>query len=126
VVKPFSAHELAARIDAILRRSGRQPAVLRIGGAEVDFDARELRRAGQTHRLLQKEAELLEFLLRHAGKAFGRGELLREVWGYEETPTTRTIDTHVFQLRQKLEPQPESPVHLLTVRGVGYRLVPQP
>ena len=122
VLKPFSVHELAARIDAVLRRSGRSPTVVRIGEADVDFDAREIRRGGRVERMLQKEAELLAFLLQHAGKTFRREELLREVWGYSETPTTRTVDTHVFQLRKKLEGSGSKPRHLVTVHGVGYRL----
>lgn len=73
-------------------------------------------------RLLPKEAELLSHLLRHRGQACTRDDLLRAVWGYDATPTTRTVDTHIFQLRQKLEQDPSKPKWLLTVHGVGYRL----
>ena len=85
-----------------------------------------VRRGGQTFRLLPKEAELLAHLLRHRGQALSRDDLLRAVWGYDATPTTRTVDTHVFQLRQKLEADPAHPRLLLTVHGVGYRLQTEP
>jgi len=123
VVKPFSVHELHARIAAVLRRTGAPAASFRIGEVEVDLDAHELCRDGEVHRLLQKEAELLRLLCRHPGRTFARDEILREVWGYLEMPTTRTVDTHVFNLRKKLEAKPDAPEHLLTVHGVGYKLV---
>lgn len=123
VTKPFGLHELHARVKAVLRRAGSVPAVVTVGDATVDLEAHTLRRNGSEHRLLQKEAELLSFLLRHEGRTFSREDLLREVWGFDVTPTTRTVDTHVFNLRKKLEPDPRSPRHLLTIHGVGYRLV---
>jgi DNA-binding response OmpR family regulator len=124
VLKPFSVRELAARLDAVLRRAPARRATCRIGAATVDLDALEVRRGeGPPERLLQKEAELLAHLLRHAGRVLTREELLRDVWGFDRYPTTRTVDTHVFQLRKKLETEPEKPRHLLTVHGVGYRLV---
>jgi len=123
LVKPFSLSELAARIDAVLRRSGAAPCEVSIGEARVDLSGHEVKRGRETHRLLQKEAELLSWLLRHPGRTFRREELLREVWGYDATPTTRTVDTHIFNLRKKIEPEPDNPQHILTVHGVGYRLV---
>jgi len=123
LVKPFSAYELAARLEAVLRRSHSQSGLLRLGRSEIDLDGHEIRRDGQAERLLQKEAELLRFLLRRPGQTFSREEILREVWGYEAAPTTRTVDTHVYELRRKLEEHPGQPRHLLTVHGVGYRLV---
>ncbi|MEZ5966701.1 MAG: response regulator transcription factor [Planctomycetota bacterium] len=122
LVKPFALSELSARIDAVLRRAASQSSAVRIGEAEVDLDARIVRRGSTEHRLLPKEAELLSYLLRHHELTHTREDLLAAVWGYENTPTTRTVDTHVFQLRQKLEPDPKSPRHLLTVPRVGYRL----
>jgi len=80
-------------------------------------------RDGRRQRLVAKEAELLGFLLSHAGVTFRRDQLLREVLGHDALSTTRTVDTHVFQLRRKLEEQPDCPRYLLTVHGVGYRLV---
>ena len=122
VVKPFSVHELDARIQAVQRRAEQPAASLRLGDAEIDLAGHQVHRAGQTFRLLPKEAELLADLLRHRGQARSREELLRSVWGHDATPTTRTVDTHVFQLRQKLEADPSAPRLLLTVHGVGYRL----
>jgi DNA-binding response OmpR family regulator len=86
-----------------------------------------VRRGERTNiRLLPKEAELLAYLLRHRGQALSRDELLRAVWGYDATPTTRTVDTHVFQLRQKLEVDPAHAAVLRTVHGKGYRLDLEP
>ena len=75
---------------------------------------------------MPKEAELLQFFLDHPGRAFRRDELLREVWGYDAMPTTRTIDTHVFQLRKKIEGEGVKPKHFVTVHRVGYRFVLEP
>lgn len=122
LVKPFSVHELDARMQAVQRRAAQPAATLQLGEAEVDLAGHQLRRDGHEHRLLPKEAELLAHLLRHRGQACSREDLLRAVWGYDATPTTRTVDTHVFQLRQKLERDPAHPEWLLTVHGVGYRL----
>ena len=122
VVKPFSVHELDARIQAVQRRAEQPAAVLRLGDAEVDLAGHRVRRGDVEARLLPKETELLAHLLRHRGQACTRDELLRAVWGYDATPTTRTVDTHVFQLRQKLEADPGAPRLLRTVHGVGYVL----
>ena len=126
VIKPFSVHELDARMQAVQRRAAQPTTPIRLGEAEVDLSGHCGRRGEQTFRLLPKEAELLAHLLRHRGQAQSREELLRAVWGYDATPTTRTVDTHVFQLRQKLEADPAHPRLLLTVHGVGYRLQTEP
>ena len=123
VVKPFSAFELSARLSAVLRRSQGRPGLRHLGSCEVDLAGFELRREGRVERLLQQEAKLLRFLLRQPGQTFTREEILHEVWGYETSPTTRTVDTHVCELRRKIEEDPAHPRHLLTVHGVGYRLV---
>jgi DNA-binding response OmpR family regulator len=122
VVKPFSVHELDARMQAVQRRAAQPTTTLRLGAAEVDLAGHAVRRDGETFRLLPKEAELLAHLLRHRGRAQTRDELLRAVWGHDAMPTTRTVDTHVFQLRQKLEVDPSAPQLLRTVHGVGYLL----
>ena len=122
VVKPFSVHELAGRIDAVQRRAEQPATTLRLGDAEVDLAGHRGRRGEMTFRLLPREAELLAHLLRHRGRAQSREELLRAVWGHDAMPTTRTVDTHVFQLRKKLEADPASPQLLQTVHGVGYVL----
>ncbi|MCA8974493.1 MAG: response regulator transcription factor [Planctomycetes bacterium] len=128
VIKPFSVHELDARIQAVQRRAEQPTATVKLGDAEIDLaghrgtrgDGGDGRRS--EFRLLPKEAELLAHLLRHRGQTCSREGLLRAVWGYDSTPTTRTVDTHVFQLRKKLERDPAHPEWLLTVHGVGYRL----
>ena len=124
LVKPVSLVELSARIEAVLRRAGEIPVQVRIGGAEVDLDARQVRRDGKMHHLSHKEAELLAFFLRHPGRTLERTEILRQVWGFDAFPTTRTVDTHVFNLRRKIEDSPDSPCHFLTMHGAGYRFMP--
>ena len=122
VVKPFSVHELDARIQAIQRRVEQPATTVQVGEAMLDLAGHTLHKGEVEHRLLPKEAELLSHLLRHRGQACTRDDLLRAVWGYDATPTTRTVDTHMFQLRKKLEDDPKQPQWLLTVHGVGYRL----
>jgi len=128
VVKPFSTRELLLRIRALLQRAngatpglGEERGRVRIGDAIVDFAAYAVERDGARTGLSRKELELLRFFLAHDGETLDRGRLLDEVWGRDEFPTARTIDTHVLKLRKKLEPVPEAPRHLLTVHGVGYR-----
>jgi two-component system alkaline phosphatase synthesis response regulator PhoP len=131
VVKPFSMRELLLRVEAALKRSaGRAPGLVevadvrgktRFGAVEIDFAAYTLTRGGVRHGLSRKELELLRYFLAHEGEALDRLRLLSDVWGPDENPTTRTIDNHVLKLRKKLERDPEAPVHLVTVHGVGYR-----
>lgn len=122
VVKPFSVHELDARIQAVQRRVEQPAATLQLGSATIDLAGHTVTADDHEQRLLPREAELLSHLLRHRGQACTREDLLRAVWGYDATPTTRTVDTHVFQLRKKIEQDPASPQWLVTVHGVGYRL----
>ena len=122
VVKPFSVHELDARIQAVQRRVEQPAATLQLGATTIDLAGHTVTKDEEEQRLLPKEAELLSHLLRHRGQACTRDDLLRAVWGYDATPTTRTVDTHVFQLRKKVEQDPTSPQWLVTVHGVGYRL----
>ncbi len=121
LVKPFSLQELLARIEAVLRRTTTPAARVEIGAVVVDFEAFELRRGAQRTPLVAKELELLRHFVQHPGRTFRREELLDALWGRDAAPTTRTVDTHVFQLRQKLEADPAHPRHLRTVHGVGYR-----
>jgi two-component system alkaline phosphatase synthesis response regulator PhoP len=128
VVKPFSMRELLMRVRAVLKRSeGGVPGLelssgrARFGAVEVDFAAYTLTRDGKRHGLSRRELELLRYFLAHEGEALDRLRLLSDVWGPDESPTTRTIDTHVLKLRKKLEADPERPRHLVTVHGVGYR-----
>jgi len=122
VVKPFSVHELDARMQAVQRRVEQPATTVQLGTTVDDIAGHTVTTGDQEQRLLPKEAELLSYLLRHRGQACTRDDLLRAVWGYDATPTTRTVDTHVFQLRKKIEQDPAAPQWLLTVHGVGYRL----
>ncbi len=130
VTKPFSLGELVARIRALLRRSQvprtpeQPPQRFAIGEATVDPVAQTLVRDGRTQRLGYYEVELLRLLHQHAGRPVSREEILRRVWGVEPSPTNRSVDNTVLKLRKKLEPRPEQPRHLLTIYGVGYKLVP--
>jgi len=129
VTKPFSVGELVARIRAILRRSRRGDSVVpngpfSIGEARIDPAAQTLERSWETHPLTHYETELLKLLFEHAGRPVGRDEILERVWGVEATPSNRTVDNLVVKLRRKLEPEADRPRHILTVYGIGYKLVP--
>ncbi len=122
VTKPFALRELLARVAALLRRSKPAPGQLAFGEVVVDPATHGVTRAGAPVTLRPKEYELLRALLRRAGRVATRGELLREVWGYQDCVVSRTLDTHVGELRRKLEEDPANPRHILTVRKTGYRL----
>lgn len=126
VTKPFSVRELLARVRAHLRRHSApedRPSELRFDDVVVDFRCYEARKGNEELTLTRKEFGLLQYLAARAGEVATRNELLDEVWGHETYPTTRTVDNHVASLRAKLESDPATPRHLLTVRGVGYRWV---
>jgi DNA-binding response OmpR family regulator len=123
VTKPFGLLELLARVDALLRRAARPAAAReRFGAVEVCQATHEVTRGGAPVALRPKEYELLLALLRRDGAVATRDELLREVWRYDASVTSRTVDTHVLELRRKLEDDPANPRFLLTVRKTGYRL----
>ncbi len=127
VTKPFSFRELLARIRALLRRSEAQreaPGMdqVRLGRLTVDLAGRRLLRGLEVLPVKPKAFELLAFLLRNAGHVFTRDQLLEKVWGYDYAGETRTVDVHVHWLRAQIEDDPARPVHLETVRGVGYVL----
>ena len=125
VTKPFGVLELLARVEALLRRRSNAPAVRsveRFGGVELDRGARVVRRDGQVIALAPRELDLLIALLDAGGAALSRASLMDRVWGYQADVLSRTVDTHMAELRRKLEPDPSAPRHLLTVRKVGYRL----
>ncbi|MBV9878979.1 MAG: response regulator transcription factor [Gemmatirosa sp.] len=124
VTKPFGLLELLARVEALLRRArpAAASATVRFGEVAVCLATHDVTRAGRSVPLRPKEYELLVALLRRDGAVATRHELLREVWGYDPSVSSRTVDTHVLELRRKLEPDPANPRHLLTVRKTGYRL----
>jgi DNA-binding response OmpR family regulator len=125
VVKPFGTRELLARIRAVLRRATHDAdPVLSFSDVEVNLDQRVVRRSGEETRLTRAEFNLLAFFLQNPGRALSRDIILNSVWGYDSFPNTRTVDAHVVRLRQKLEPDPETPRHFLTMHGVGYRFQP--
>lgn len=123
VTKPFSMAELTARIGAILRRGPLVQETYQSKHFRVDFTRYVLHKGKEEVALTYLESELLRYLVERSGQAVDRLELLNKVWGYDRYPTTRTVDTHVLNLRRKLEPDPKHPVHLLTVHGVGYKFV---
>ncbi|MFC2079251.1 response regulator [Candidatus Bipolaricaulota bacterium] len=124
VVKPFSPRELVARIRAVLRRfegEGAEVERIVVGGLEIDLKTRELKVEGVEIELTPTEFDMLAYLARHPGQVFTRLQLLREVQGYTYDSFARTIDTHVKNLRRKIEQDPKEPKYILTVHGVGYR-----
>jgi two-component system alkaline phosphatase synthesis response regulator PhoP len=126
VTKPFSIRELMARVKAVLRRASPQTAaseVYRFSDVEVNVRSNEVLRAGQPVELSSKEFALLAYFVAHPAETLSRDRLLDAVWGYENYPTTRTVDAHIVHLRQKLEPNPEEPRFILTVHGSGYKFV---
>jgi two-component system alkaline phosphatase synthesis response regulator PhoP len=125
VTKPFSPRELAARVKARLRRRTspprEEPDAIKVGPVTLKPANFEVQVNGQHQDLTPKEFELLRYLLLNAGKVLKRDFLLERVWGYECAADTRTVDVHIFYLRQKIEPDPGHPVYIETVRGIGYR-----
>ena len=128
VTKPFSARELVARVRAVLRRrGGGEPeeaasAALEAGPVRMDVERHVVTVDGRSVQLPLKEFELLEMLLRNAGRVLTRGQLIDRVWGADYVGDTKTLDVHVKRLRAKIEPDPAVPQHLVTVRGLGYKL----
>lgn len=129
VVKPFSPRELVARVRAVLRRiEGETGAAERVvsGDLEIDLRMREVKVAGSAVELTPTEFDLLAYLAHHPGQVFTRLQLLREVQGYTYDAFARTIDTHVKNLRRKIEENPREPHYIITVHGVGYRFTREP
>ena len=137
VTKPFSPKELLARVRRVMRRSVRSAQDLQgaavprdtheklvFGDIEIDFTSMEAKRAGFPVALTAQEFKLLKFLAASPGRVISREELLNEVWGYQNYPTTRTVDNHVLRIRQKLEPDAARPRYFITVHGAGYKFVP--
>ena len=126
VTKPFSVRELMARVRALLRRTqeaSRLPTRLTFDDVELDFRSYTARRQGQAIEMTRKEFATLRLLAARAGSVVTRDELLNEVWGYESSPISRTVDNHIASLRAKLEAVPSRPRRIQTVHGVGYKFV---
>ncbi|RMB62058.1 response regulator transcription factor [Tessaracoccus antarcticus] len=124
VTKPFSHRELVARIRAVLRRGQDQallPGVVEVDGVRLDVDRHRVSVDGVDVRLALREFELLELLLRNAGRVLTRGQLIDRIWGSDYVGDTKTLDVHVKRLRAKIEEDPASPRRLITVRGLGYK-----
>ena len=125
VTKPFSPRELLARIRAALLHTARTPEtqVVSFDGISADFRKMEVKRDGKLVVLTAQEFKTFQFLVQNADRVISRDELLNEVWGYQNYPSTRTVDNHILKLRQKLERDPSSPIHFRTVHGMGYKFV---
>jgi DNA-binding response OmpR family regulator len=126
VTKPFSTPELLARIRAVLRRGRNEAALLdkySFGNVTIDFKQYHTFVDDKEIHLTSREYAIMKYLIEHASEVIHRHVLLDEVWGYENYPTTRTVDNYIFDLRKKLEEKPSDPKHILSIRGVGYKFV---
>lgn len=128
LTKPFSLRELIARVKAILRRISAPAAAThtgatQIGALTVDFSSFTASNTEGDVRMSHKEYEILEYLIAHKNEAVSRYDLLNKVWGYESQPTTRTVDNFILRLRQRIEENHNDPKHIITVHGVGYKLI---
>ena len=122
VTKPFSPRELRARIQALLRRTTEESlGIYRFGDCEVDFDRGEVRRNGAPINASALEFRLLTAFVRHQGRVLSRDQLINAAWGPETIVTDRVVDTHILNLRKKIEPVPANPRYIRSVRGMGYR-----
>jgi DNA-binding response OmpR family regulator len=127
VTKPFSPRELLARVRTAMRRRAAQPSVgemFSFGDVKVDFTKMELRRDGELVPMTSQEFKVLKFMIQNAERVLTREELLNQVWGYRNYPSTRTVDNHILRLRQKLEKDSANPLHFRTVHSAGYKFVP--
>jgi len=122
ITKPFSPRELRARIQAVLRRTSEEsPGTYQFGDCEVDFDRREIRRKGRPIDLSALEFRLLTAFVRRRGRVLSREQLIDAAWGPTTIVTERVVDTHILNLRKKIEPVPAKPRYICSVRGMGYR-----
>lgn len=126
VTKPFSLRELLARIKAVLRRGENlrvDEIKVQIGRIEINFQNYTAAENEITVQMSHKEFEILNYLWKHRNKTVSRDDLLEKIWGYEESPTTRTVDNFILKLRQKVEKDPNHPLVIITVYGIGYKLI---
>ena len=126
VTKPFSVRELLARIKAVLRRGDNlktEEVKVQIGRIEVNFQNYTAFENNTSVQMSHREFEILNYLWKHRNKTVSRDDLLEKIWGYDETPTTRTVDNFILKLRQKTEKDPNHPQIIITVHGIGYKLI---
>ena len=126
VTKPFSIRELIARINAILRRSnksGKELDEYSFGNIYVNFRNQDATKEGEPVKLSTHEFNVLHFFVEHEGEVLSRDMLLDEVWGFDEFPTTRTVDNYILSIRKKIEDDPSNPKHIITVHKAGYKFV---
>jgi DNA-binding response OmpR family regulator len=126
VTKPFSPRELLARVKASMRRANRPsalPEIFTLDDISINFTTMEVTQAGELVTLTTQEFKVLKFFVQNPDRVISREELLNEVWGYRNYPSTRTVDNHILRLRQKLEKDPAHPLHFKTVHGTGYKFV---
>lgn len=126
VTKPFDLMELLARIESVLRRGGKERGYqdqYQLGTLQIDFVQYTIQQGAETTHMTQQEALLLRYLVHQEGVILSREQIMQEVWGHDEHYSFRTIDTHITKLRQKIEPIPSRPRHILTVHRIGYRFV---
>jgi DNA-binding response OmpR family regulator len=126
ITKPFSLRELLARVKAVLRRSARGGLAgsrVRLGSFEADIDLYDASRDGVEVAMTPKEFEVLKFLWQHRNHTVSRDQLLTNVWGYDESVSTRTVDNFILKLRQKIEEDPADPRYIVTIHGTGYKLL---
>lgn len=126
ITKPFSVRELLARVKAVLRRAPAGTLALApvvIGQLEVDFSSYKATQKGKEIEMTPKEIDILRYLWQHQAQAVSRDELLAQVWGYDESISSRTVDNFILKLRKKVEKNPSAPRHIISIHGVGYRLI---
>jgi DNA-binding response OmpR family regulator len=126
VTKPFSLRELIARVKAVLRRNeGRisSSATMKLDDVEIDFGTYNATKHGEALTMTPKEFEILKFFWEHRNTVVSRDQLLTNVWGYDESISTRTVDNFILKLRQKIEDDPAHPRHIITMHGTGYKLI---
>ena len=127
ITKPFGLRELLARVKAVLRRAegsatGSAERMV-LGSVEIDFATYNASRSGEAIQMTPKEFDILKFLWHHRNKAVSRDQLLTNVWGYDESLSTRTVDNFILKIRQKVEDDPAHPKHIMTIHGMGYKLI---
>ena len=128
ITKPFSVRELLARVKAVLRRTPTGVAIteknITIGVLEVNFESYTAEKKGKSVSMSSKEFDILRYLWQHQKQVISRDDLLTNVWGYDESITSRTVDNFIVKLRKNIEKDPSHPKHIITVHGTGYKLLP--